>query len=158
MKKSELSFKCVLADDATEIYLKQQLGLNHKRISGNRLARFYNGCLTTTSSTLYFCAWPEPIMNYQDALKLIANVEPDAPEFDIKPFDKVLVRTNENSEWSCDFHNLFDDEGFWVIGGFGNESAKMMIKYEGNEALVSTTDAPIGWWECENGKPVWRTK
>lgn len=68
--------------------------------------------------------------------------EPQEPRF--KPFDKVLVRRNENED---------GDPDTWVISFFMNDSVAgyrvlngewfdQCIPYEGNENLLGTTDKP----------------
>jgi hypothetical protein len=95
-----------------------------------------------------------PEVTFETALEMLASIEPDAPEFDIKPFDRVLFR-DMNSDWSANFYNkIYGDSGFDFVAC----QAEQMIKYDGNEHLHGTTNTPAGWWECENRKPVWRTK
>jgi len=57
-----------------------------------------------------------------------------------EPFQKVLVRDNENQEWRA---NLFSNESThikaYVCTGF---TWKFCIPYEGNEHLLGTTDGP----------------
>lgn len=53
------------------------------------------------------------------------------------PFDKVLVRNNDDDEWVCDFFcHLGDKEGVFVcISSWWRQC----IPYEGNEHLLGTT-------------------
>lgn len=155
MKKSELSFKCVIESLEIESNLKRLLGLNGEKTDGNCFARYYDGCLETVASAKAFSVWPEPIMNSRDAIQLIESIEPDAPEFDIKLREEVLVSDVDSDIWElCDFARVHTD-CFMMIGyGYGQK----LIKYKGNEKYHGTTDIPPGWWECENGKPVWKTK
>lgn len=61
-------------------------------------------------------------------------------EYDFKPFEKVLVRDDEESTWSADFYSHFIDNdeeflrGYITAGGMW----KWCIPYEGNEHLVGT--------------------
>lgn len=61
----------------------------------------------------------------------------DEPSF--KPFDKVLVRDSIDGEWMPDFYAHSLSVGHCVITG-GEWS--QCIPYEGNEALLGTTDSP----------------
>ena len=160
MKKSELSFKCVLPNkDAAEqirIALKKSGLINNAKDDYLHCSFFaYNRSIIVSTNADIFCSWPDPLMNYEDAIKLIESIEPDAPKFDIKLRDEVLVSDVYSDIWElCDFARVNTD-CFMVIGyGYGHK----LIKYEGNEKYHGTKDAPDGWWECESGKPVWRTK
>lgn len=72
------------------------------------------------------------------------RVEPVKPErpFNLKPFDKVLVRDNIEQEWSASMFSYYDPSE-------GNDFPYMCltgcyhycIPYEGNEHLLGTTDA-----------------
>ena len=33
-----------------------------------------------------------------------------------------------------------------------------LTTYEGNEAMLGTTDTTLGWWEAKDGKPFWVNK
>lgn len=61
-------------------------------------------------------------------------------EVKFEPFQKVLVRDNENQEWRA---NFFSNEhkcgGKYVCSGF---TWNFCIPYEGNEHLLGTTDSP----------------
>lgn len=169
MKKSELSFKCVLptpkhANTITErleaigVYnievVKSRLAESGKTAKFLSLDNKMGFVFGLSDNASFFCNWTEPLMSYEDALKLIESIEPDAPEFDIKPFYRVLLR-DMNGEWSADFYNkIYGASEFDFVASQANQ----MIKYEGNEKYHGTKDAPDGWWECENWKPVWRTK
>lgn len=73
-----------------------------------------------------------------DAFLSLATAKDD-PVF--KPFDKVLTRDTEDSEWACDmFSHMSDDTRYpyqTITGVY-----KYCIPYEGNEALLGTTDSP----------------
>lgn len=159
MKKSELSFKCVMPNKNAGMRIRlalKNVGLIKNTEDDYAHYQFfaYNRGIIATTNADVFCFWSEPLMSYEDALKLIESVEPDAPEFDIKPFDRVLFR-DMNGGWSADFYNkIYGDSGFDFVAC----QAEQMIKYDGNEHLHGTTNTPAGWWECENRKPVWRTK
>lgn len=168
MKKSELSFKCVLGSETRnkrmydaivqagiknyireEDFVKTAMCLRVDDTWNNEVSPTYASKITESyeDSTI-------PEVTFETALEMLASIEPDAPKFDIKPFARVLIR-DVNGEWSADFFNtIYGDSEFDFVAC----QAKQMIKYEGNEHHHGTKDTPAGWWECENGKPVWRTK
>ena len=57
-----------------------------------------------------------------------------------KPFDKVLVRDEEDDEWVCDIFSHIDEmrELYYCVGTIW----KQCIPYEGNEYLLGTTTKP----------------
>lgn len=57
-------------------------------------------------------------------------------EYEFKPFDKVLVRDEDNKKWVPAFFWTKNDE-FIVIGG---SRWNQCIPYQGNEHLLGTTD------------------
>lgn len=58
-----------------------------------------------------------------------------------KPYDRVLVRDNDNQCWSPEFFAFFKLGSTLPYQCFGC-SFKQCIPYEGNEHLLGTTDAP----------------
>ena len=52
------------------------------------------------------------------------------------PFDKVLVRNNDDDEWVCDIFSHIDEQDFYYCVGTRWEQC---IPYEGNEHLLGTT-------------------
>lgn len=69
----------------------------------------------------------------QDDYELVPN------KFDIttlKPFDKVLVRDNDNSMWTATLFSHLRGMTFDTVGGWYNQC----IPYEGNEHLLGKTD------------------
>lgn len=52
------------------------------------------------------------------------------------PFDKVLVRNNDDDEWVCDIFSHIDEYDFYYCVGTRWEQC---IHYEGNEHLLGTT-------------------
>ena len=174
MKKSELSFKCVLpTPQHAKLILDKikAIGIYNDGIVPSRIkesgetAAFMSICnrmgfaFGLSSVASFFCNWTEPLMSYEEALNLIESIEPDAPEFDIKPFDKIICRVDSNSIWSADFYNFADPKisVFYVVGWHDGD-IRQVLKAESNKHLIGTTATPAGWWECENGKPVWRMK
>ena len=57
---------------------------------------------------------------------------------DFKPFEKVLVRNLSDAKWRCDFFSHTDEDTYVCVA----YSWKQCIQYEGNEALLGTTDNP----------------
>lgn len=57
-------------------------------------------------------------------------------ETELKPFDKVLVRNNDDDEWVCDIFSHIDEYDFYYCVGTRWEQC---IPYEGNEHLLGTT-------------------
>lgn len=160
MKKSELKFKCVVPNKNAGIRIRlalKSIGLIKNAEDDYTHYQFfaYDRGIVATTNAECFCLLQEPLMSYEDAIKLIESVEPDVPKFDIKLREEVLVSDVYSDIWElCDFARVNTD-CFVVIGyGYGHK----LIKYEGNEEYHGTTNTPAGWWECENGNPVWRTK
>lgn len=56
-------------------------------------------------------------------------------ETELKPFDKVLVRNNDDDEWVCDIFSHIDELAFYYCVGTRWEQC---IPYEGNEHLLGT--------------------
>ncbi len=72
-------------------------------------------------------------------------------EFDIKPFDRVLVRPCKGSgiPWRCDIYsntNMCDDTVFTCVGDVWGE----IVKYEGNQHYISTTRDIENSWSKED--------
>ena len=170
MKKSELSFKCVLPKPSsiskiTDLLDKKGIGeksiIAHAKTTAGKNAVFASISLKDgftvglCSRADYFCSWSEPLMSYEESLRLIESVEPDAPKFDIKPFDRILVRGANGSEWLA---RLYEAKGICSFMETGGRFCNQLIKYDGNEHLHRTVNPAAGWWECENGKPAWKTK
>lgn len=168
MKKSELCFKCVLGSKTRNKQMYDALikaglrnSINDQDFISTAMCLWVDDQwfdeVSPTYSNIISDSYennPSPEITFSEALKLLGEAEPDAPEFDIKPFDRVLLR-DMNGEWSADFYNkIYSACEFDFVAC----QADHMIKYEGNEQYHGTKDTPAGWWECENGKPVWRTK
>ena len=82
----------------------------------------------------------------QDNWELLPN------KFDIntlKPFDKVLVRDNNEQIWTIDYFSFIDDDkrtcSFICIGHYADQC----IPYEGNEHLLGTTN------DCDEYYKTW---
>lgn len=64
------------------------------------------------------------------------------PKYSLKPFDKVLVRCNEESVWRCELfshYNTFNEQCPYVCL---SSVYKYCIPYEGNQHLLGTTNNP----------------
>lgn len=60
-------------------------------------------------------------------------------ETELKPFDKVLVRDEDDDEWVCDiFSHIDEDDLYYCVGTMW----KQCIAYNGNEHLLGTTNKP----------------
>ena len=178
MKKSELSFKCMLGSPARnkkmydaiiqagiknriseEDFVKSAMCLRiDKRWGNDELLFIYAAKITEEYEEA-----PIPEVTFEAALEMLASVEPDAPEFDIKPFDRVLWKRkptnkdNNDTVWHLDFYA--DRINMYNFACIGNGNADCIVPYtEKNAELNNGFAYPAGWWECENGKPVWRTK
>ena len=57
---------------------------------------------------------------------------------ELKPFQRVLVRDLDRSEWRINFFEEKADNYFYCLMG----RWKHCIPYEGNEHLLGTTDSP----------------
>ena len=56
-----------------------------------------------------------------------------------KPFEMVLVRDEDDRNWTCNFFSYINDYGEYIcIDSYW----KQCIKYEGNEHLLGTTKNP----------------
>lgn len=67
------------------------------------------------------------------------QVEPVKPECPFKPFDKVLVRDNNEQEWKINFFSHYKKDvcyKYYCLKSCYNQC----IPYEGNEHLLDTTD------------------
>lgn len=73
-------------------------------------------------------------------------------KFDIttlKPFDKVLVRDNDEQMWTTDIFSFYNEKHvyhFMCVGHYTNQC----IPYEGNEHLLGTTD------DCDEFYKTWK--
>ncbi len=80
-----------------------------------------------------------PSKDQRDWSKFGASDQESKPQFE--PFDKVLARDSDYSEWVCDiFSHLEEKEDclFACIGTWWRQC----IPYEGNEHLLGTTNKP----------------
>ena len=63
------------------------------------------------------------------------------PAHEFKPFDRVLVRDEEDGTWKVDLFSHFKEVQAYKYQCLGNRW-DLCIPYEGNENLVGTTDSP----------------
>lgn len=60
-----------------------------------------------------------------------------------KPFDKVLVKPTDSSEWCCRFYDHFDSDEYYHLTTDGTfHYDENIISFEGNKYLVGTRDKP----------------
>lgn len=72
----------------------------------------------------------------------VESVKVVEPKCSFKPFDKVLVRCNEDSVWRCELfshYNTFNKQCPYVCL---SSVYKYCIPYEGNQHLLGTTNNP----------------
>ena len=74
-------------------------------------------------------------------IKQIFGIE--TPNYEFKPFDKVLVRNKSNATWHPSLYALTDGLLYYTIDC---KDWQQCIPYEGNEHLVGTTDEPKELW------------
>ncbi len=67
------------------------------------------------------------------------GVNDQKPKTELKPFDKVLVRDDNEADWKCDFFSNISNSGYYHCI---NAGWKQCIPYEGNEHLLGTTNKP----------------
>lgn len=99
----------------------------------------------------------EEEMTFDQAMKMIlaAPVLVPAPKFEFKPFDQILRQNKHSETWKIGFYSHIEPNNFIGLNG---ATVMRMLPYKGNEHLLNTKGRPDGWWEVENGKPVWRAK
>lgn len=75
-------------------------------------------------------------MKHQDQYELVSD------KFDVttlKPFDKVLVRDNNEQFWTCDWFSFHDTKQVYPFACVGHYVSQC-IPYEGNQHLLGTTN------------------
>lgn len=63
-------------------------------------------------------------------------------ERQLKPFDEVLVRDNDDSKWVCDFFEGIPTSRVYEYSCVLRGLVHQCIPYEGNEHLLGTTIKP----------------
>ena len=163
MKKEELNFKVLTPTEGRAALILRALdkiGLTRaRRIPYDviKAVRVMNGEAVIWTkpfdSLSGFDASLAPEVTFAEALELVKRVEPAAPEFDIKLRDEVLCQ-NTRDEWILDIFAIAKNKGFRCVGYTWTK----ILPFKGNEHLHGTDTTPDGWWECVDGKPVWRSK
>ena len=85
----------------------------------------------------YFNNKENPEISAADFLALTQESVKDAPEF--MPFDRVLVRDDDDYKWGIDWFESFSEDSPYSFQCFGS-CWKQCIPYEGNEHLLGTTE------------------
>ena len=90
--------------------------------------------ITETQQTILFGALAKEGKAWDAEKKMIVDLK---PKIELKPFDKVLVRDDETSEWKANFYSQMGALGSYecISGVWGD-----CIPYEGNEHLLGTTN------------------
>lgn len=104
-----------------------------------------------TSEGKYFLDYPDtecvlfPSKDQRDWNKFIVpdqvpdQINDQETKHQFKPFDKVLVRDDDDKEWQCNMFSYIYEDGDY---GCFNSWWKQCIPYEGNEHLLGTTNNP----------------
>ena len=167
MKKEELNFKVLtptvgraraMLQALADIWVTLKNPLSYSLIKAIRVTNgelfgwtdpFFDGSPTNFDA----CLTPE--VTFAEALELLKKVEPER-EFNIKPFDRILRwSARGNGPWKI---GLFSHPGVMEFEGLNSTSMDRVVLFEGNEHLRGKSEMPDGWWECREGKPVWRSR
>ena len=119
--QDELCEEAWIEDQKHEPYIKQLLKLKEYT---DQLMEVNQGVI-------------DDLNNLVQDLKRICESSDQKHEF--KPFDKVLVRENDEDYWHPDFFAMWHGEFAECVGYNGG---KYIIPYEGNEHLLGTTNNP----------------
>lgn len=98
-------------------------------------------CLASDKIRTKFIAAAEKYYHgkYNPDTLQVEQVESVKPECPFKPFDKVLVRDDENNIWYANYFSHYrEDEDYPYV--CIDSSYRYCIPYEGNEHLLGTTD------------------
>lgn len=94
---------------------------------------------------LYFRADGKRIAEADSGIDLmLVEYEEDTPKFDtpkFEPFQKVLVRDNNDETWKCNFYSHYVENIGYNYRCI-NANYKQCIPYEGNEHLAGTNNKP----------------
>lgn len=166
MKLEELSFTVITGSVARNIEMQEKL-FNAGLVWGNSRGKIVqyeretaflkvkNGGIWREYNLDRMFPTELPEVTYQQALDLISQVKLPEKVFDIKPLELVIGCEGLSAKWkvhrfiridpTCEYPFIVDQTGF-----------RLIAKYEGNEDVAMTyAPAKGGWWEFENGKPVW---
>lgn len=70
----------------------------------------------------------------------LRKVEKPAHKF--KPFDRVLVRDDDDEEWKPQIFSCYVNDGIYIYCTLAEDFYAQCIPYEGNEHLAGTTKEP----------------
>ncbi len=85
-------------------------------------------------------------VNFCDLRNLTKKIVLKKREFDIKPFDRVLVRSRGADKWVGVLYSHIGNLGFICV----DASYKYIAKYEGNENKLGTTEDIENSWSKED--------
>jgi hypothetical protein len=151
MKKSELNFKCVVPDEKVFERIEKLLGVEY---GYSPYVACVNGKFWRTTFPDVFCNEHQvPMVTWEEAIDLINSVSVDDTKiFDIKPFDKILYKT-DNGVWRINFFEcLLPPSSFGLL----DIECKSIIEYKNNERIhLSNIFTPSYCWVLFDGKPCW---
>jgi hypothetical protein len=169
IRREDLRFKCVVSNAEDEKRLRFALLAKGYSMTYVNPGHSFRMCFISFregklfgNDALAFCSEKCPLVTYEQALDLIAQVEkPEpVPEFDIKPLQPVLwkqkpkIKGINDTVWHLDFYA--DRMNMFNFACVGNINADCLLPYNSNTATLNNDFYyPEGWWECKDGKPVW---
>lgn len=110
----------------------------------------YKNIAQEEEDAMFFLEQPEV---YTEVADFLALPEPKR-EFDLKPFDRVLVRDNTEQEWRIDLYSnitcsdIRHEDRYMCLCSYWQQIAL----YEGNEKYLGTSDDIQGSWTAEDLK------
>lgn len=131
-----------------EDYVELNTAINHYKISDDwdkgNICRTLLCTKATNEERAKFIAAAEKHYGgkYNPETLQVEPVKVVEPKCSFKPFDKVLVRCNEDSVWRCELfshYNTFNKQCPYVCL---SSVYKYCIPYEGNQHLLGTTNNP----------------
>ena len=91
---------------------------------------------TKEQRDLLFAKMREAGYQWDADKKELRKIQPHYDISNFQPFDKVLIRLDNNSKWTCDFFSYYH-KGFHCIGC---DDWSQCIPFDGNEHLLGTTN------------------
>ena len=91
---------------------------------------------TKEQRDLLFAKMKEAGYEWDADKKELKKIQPHYDISNFKPFDKVLVRNGNDYSWNCGLFSYLGNKYFACCGSM----YRQCIPYEGNEALLGTTD------------------
>lgn len=80
-----------------------------------------------------------PSRYQRDWSKFVVDKPDSEKKYQFKPFEMVLVRDEDDRNWTCNFFSYINDYGEYIcIDSYW----KQCIPYKGNEHLLGTTNKP----------------